>query len=845
MQRPDDSVFTRRDWKFESFEERLALSADPIADFWIDYQQHDLEQYAGPIVPLAAEGHGWTDVAAARDQFGLRGGRQTVAVIDSGIAYDHLALGGGLGKAERVVGGWDFAENDANPYDDGPAGFHGTHVAGIIGANDSQYAGVASDVDLVALRVFDDRGNGYFTWVESALRWVHQNRNGFDNPITTVNLSLGTEWNTNTLPQWATLEDELKQLAGDGIFISVAAGNSFLVYNGAGLSYPAVSEYVTPVASVDANGNLSRFSQRADRVLAAPGERVMSTLPDHFFGGDGNKNDWGATSGTSMAAPYVAGASVLVREAMTNLGFSQITQETIYDRLRTSADLVYDAATNASYRRVNLQRALDSLVGADDFGNSMRSATSIGSLTSTTTVSGTIGRVSDQDFFRFTAGQTGTATLALQASEQLAAQWQTGGSGQVAGNMLTMNVVAGQIYIVGVVGGGTSIGKFAVGVQLVGMGSSGESNGDESGGGNTGGDNIGANPINLGVVEQLRRNRLNLTTAGNWFQLQASRSGTLTVEALFQLSRGNIDLEVYDVGQRLIVSSATWASGERVDFQAAAGDTYFVRVRGVNANVDLRLTNLVTFAGNSVTVTGTNGADTFQWHGDARQFAINGVTYETGGSTNIRFDGRGGYDTATLVGGAAAENAVLSTGHAQLVGGGIAVTASNVQFSRVVGQRNDSAVLHDSAGQDFLTASATSVVFTGNGFRSAVEGFGNVTVYATAGGDDYARLHGSAGNDVLGVSLGRRVLHTGGVNIWTENFQTVHFYGGEGWDHVNFFAGSKHSSLGGQGATGWAYAQGYITQFAEVESLLAHVRAKQRLHAELSALDYFYRRIGV
>ena len=76
------------------------------------------------------------------------------------------------------------------------------------------------------------------------------------------------------------------------------------------------------MASVDASGNLSRFSQRADRVLAAPGERIMSTLPDHFYGGDGEKNDWGATSGTSMAAPYVAGASVLVREAMQNLGFT-------------------------------------------------------------------------------------------------------------------------------------------------------------------------------------------------------------------------------------------------------------------------------------------------------------------------------------------------------------------------------------------------------------------------------------------------------------------------------------------------------------------------------------------
>jgi hypothetical protein len=112
----------RRDWKFESCEERLAMSSQSLADYWIDQTAGDIVALAGPQAAAASAAPAWNDFAAVRKQFGLSGSRQTVVVIDSGIAYDHVALGGGLGKAYRVVGGWDFAENDANPYDDGPAG---------------------------------------------------------------------------------------------------------------------------------------------------------------------------------------------------------------------------------------------------------------------------------------------------------------------------------------------------------------------------------------------------------------------------------------------------------------------------------------------------------------------------------------------------------------------------------------------------------------------------------------------------------------------------------------------------------------------------------------------------
>ncbi len=317
--------------EFEQLEDRRVFSGQTIADvaFEPEVTQAVLGAEVMQQVEVTSESlqaGGISDARYVEQEYGFDGSGQTVAVIDSGIAWDHYALGGGLGTGHRVVGGWDFAENDADPYDDGGAGFHGTHVSGIIGSSDETYRGVGSGVDLVGLRVFDDVGNGKLEWVENALRWVHEHKDDFANPITTVNLSLGTDWNSTNVPEWATLEDEFAQLKADGIFVAVAAGNAFEDYNQAGLSYPAASDYVVPVASHDAQGNISDFSQRANGVLVAPGESIKSTVPDHIFGGR-NTNGFAGSTGTSMASPYIAGASSVARQAMEFMGYDEINQD--------------------------------------------------------------------------------------------------------------------------------------------------------------------------------------------------------------------------------------------------------------------------------------------------------------------------------------------------------------------------------------------------------------------------------------------------------------------------------------------------------------------------------------
>lgn len=295
--------------------------------------------------------------ACAMSVHGLSGAGQTIAVIDSGVAYDHLSLAG------AYRGGWDFTENDNDPYDDGSTG-HGTAVTGVAVANHATHSGLAPGADLLSLRVINDAGTVYFSWVEDALNWVIENRTAYESPITTVNLSLGAPWNSDEPPDWAMLEDEFATLNEAGVFISVSAGNDFSEYGQPGLDYPASSPHVVAAMSVKASGSLSGFSQRHPTAIAAVGEGVHTTRPDHLGDNDGVGDDWARYSGTSFAAPYVAGASMLIREAMEGLGYENVNQDVIYDHMRATADSFFDSATELTYRRLDLDTALGSLLGA-------------------------------------------------------------------------------------------------------------------------------------------------------------------------------------------------------------------------------------------------------------------------------------------------------------------------------------------------------------------------------------------------------------------------------------------------------------------------------------------------
>ena len=810
--------------RMECLEDRLAMSADPLGgllggaiehhaivdepppldhhqestpDFWIDSSDQEvLEEHLWEIDQALANAHNQTGLTNVRNDFGFTGIGQTVAVIDSGIAYDHFALGGGFGQNYRVVGGWDFTgENDANPYDDGPEGSHGTHVSGIIGATGSTHTGVAPGVDLVGLRVFDDAGAGYFSWVENALTWVHANRNNFDNPITAVNLSLGVaSWNADSIPSWAMLEDEFAQLEADGIFIAVSAGNSFTSYNQSGLSYPAASSYVVPVMSVDDSGGLSYFSQRHTRAIAAPGRTIVSTVPDYAGNNNGITDDYASFSGTSMASPYVAGASVIIREAMEFAGYTNITQDSIYDHMMATADSIFDSATSQWYSSLNLSAAINSLMPADDFGSSAGAAFNLGTISTDTMVSGVIGMLSDADYFTFTAGSTGTVTFeASSMTHELEAAWS--GTGQVSGNsdeIYSIDVVAGQDYTVGFSSAG-GLGYYDFDITL----------------------DAAFSYTDWGSIAFAELKGLSVS-GESWYRIQSMTDGYTSVEGSFDATGGQVSLNLYSSNMQMLDSGNAVNGTSRVDSYAAAGDEFFVRVMGTNSDVDFRLSNLVSINGTTVVVNGTAGDDVFAFTaGSNHLVTVNGVTHSFAANsiTGVNFDGGAGNDTINMIGTTGYDTAYLYVGSATLNGTGYTVNATSVEDVTVNsgGGSNERAYLFDSAGDDTLTIRPNSATLSGAGYSSTAVGFGRSTAYSAAGGNDEAYFYDSNGIDKFIANSAANVSFMYGTGYYNvaDGFSTTYaFSNGNRFDRAYFLDTTGSEEYVASGADDYAYMEG-------------------------------------
>ncbi len=246
----------------------------------------------------------------------------TIAIIDTGIDYTHQDLKNqmwennleiadnqidddGNGYVDDIVG-WDFINNDNRPIDETG---HGTHVAGIVGAevnNQIGIAGVAWKSRIMAIRV---GASSYYGGAEmrdsnSAAGIVY----AADNGAKIINMS----WGSDRLS--FVIRDALAYANANGVLLVAAAGNDMK----SNVIYPAGYQSVLAVASGNQDNERFYQSNFGARVnIVAPGNDILST---HI------ENKYRLLSGTSMAAPHVAGVSALLLAKRPNLTVEDVCQ---------------------------------------------------------------------------------------------------------------------------------------------------------------------------------------------------------------------------------------------------------------------------------------------------------------------------------------------------------------------------------------------------------------------------------------------------------------------------------------------------------------------------------------
>lgn len=254
-------------------------------------------------------------------KMGITGKETVICVLDSGCCRHK-------DYAERLIAFRDFVNGRKEYYDDAS---HGTHVSGIIGgdgrSSGGRYRGIAPDCSLISLKVLDGQGQGSLGSIIAAIRWTIENKEKYR--IRIINISAGTakeegDDGAEQLVKWV-------EAAWDaGIVVVVAAGNMGPLPMS--VTVPGNSRKVITVGSSDqfrfrpagnTNSNYSGCGPTQDCIckpeVVAPGTDITSCST-----GWGRGNYYSIKSGTSMAAPAIAGGIALLLESEPQLSNLQV-----------------------------------------------------------------------------------------------------------------------------------------------------------------------------------------------------------------------------------------------------------------------------------------------------------------------------------------------------------------------------------------------------------------------------------------------------------------------------------------------------------------------------------------
>ncbi len=263
------------------------------------------------------------------------GGSNVIAVLDTGVQYNHPDLAG------RLLPGRDFANDDTNAADDNG---HGTWVSGIIAANANDgygMAGISWSDKVLPVKIMTREGTGSTADLASGITWAA------DQGADVINMSVGG------FPYSQAIQNAVNDAWNKGAVLVGAAGNNRREET----FYPASYDNVVSVTATQVEDEFSNWSSWGPKVdVSAPGSSVLVT--NCYTCTYGSHDTWGShtyISGTSFAAPNVSGVIALIRARYPSYTPAQVVNRLV----GTTDDLGYPGWDNKYGRgRVNAHRAL-------------------------------------------------------------------------------------------------------------------------------------------------------------------------------------------------------------------------------------------------------------------------------------------------------------------------------------------------------------------------------------------------------------------------------------------------------------------------------------------------------
>ncbi len=287
------------------------LYQNPEVNFVQQNEMNDL--YYIPGDPLYTELYGLKKMDCEKAWDSTSGEEVIVAVVDTGVDYNHPDLKDNMWTDAAGNHGYNFSEDNNNPMD---YHSHGTHVSGTIastGNNAIGIIGVAFKAKIMAVKIFPNASD-----IVCSKAIVYAVNNGAK--------IINNSWGPTTIkPSNLLVEQAIDYAVSKGVVVVFAAGNNaddVINYS------PANYKDVFCVAATDRNDDVAGFSNYGNNVLvAAPGKDIVSLK----F----NSSQYSTKSGTSMAAPHLSGLAALIVSKYPGLSLNEIRE-----KIKSNADSI-------------------------------------------------------------------------------------------------------------------------------------------------------------------------------------------------------------------------------------------------------------------------------------------------------------------------------------------------------------------------------------------------------------------------------------------------------------------------------------------------------------------------